>query len=402
MDDFVRRVHVFHRYCDEMRVDAAFDLAAQLEQSARTAGNQLMLGVCQARIGLFAQAERSLSGVLSSFPPPDERGPRVVAELATVKNHLGKIAEGAALEKQLYLKNQYTIEDPTRAAFVPIFREKMLEDGESVAGKRVFVVLGGGLGDAIEQLRNIDNLLAEGAREVFVNTPEPLHELVSNSALRVTQQRGIVEELAQCDCIAIGNMLNWRYWRDGAVSAKRTDYLRPVRPRETQIEVLPQPGKRKIGIVWRSTNATWLTCRHEPFRSMALSTLEPLLADPHGRFYSLQFGALTPDEQTLLARYEVVDASPAIRSFADLADIVMQLDLVITIDSAAAHLCGALGVPVWNLLAGVSDWRWGDAAQRATPLYASMRLFRQRALGDWEPVIADVAAELAQIELAAH
>jgi hypothetical protein len=75
---------------------------------------------------------------------------------------------------------------------------------------------------------------------------------------------------------------------------------------------------------------------------------------------------------------------------------------VITIDSAPAHLCGALGVPVWNLLARVSDWRWGDAAQRTTPLYASMRLFRQKTLGDWRPVITDVAAELAQFAVAGH
>jgi hypothetical protein len=260
----------------------------------------------------------------------------------------------------------------------------------------------GGHGDAIEQFRNIDNLIAEGAREICVNTPEPLLELVSNSALTVTQQRGTLEELARCDCIELGNMLNWRYWREGATTVARTGYLRPVQTWGAPIHVLPQAGKKKIGIVWRSTNSTWLTCRHEPFRSMALATLEPLLADPHSRFFSLQFGALTEAEQTLLARHDVVDASPAIRSFADLAEIVMQLDLVITIDSAAAHLCGALDVPVWNLLAQVSDWRWGDAAQHTTPLYPSMRLFRQKTLGDWAPVMADVAARLAQIEPGAH
>ncbi|MBB3261417.1 hypothetical protein F4827_006254 [Paraburkholderia bannensis] len=86
---------------------------------------------------------------------------------------------------------------------------------------------------------------------------------------------------------------------------------------------------------------------------MELATLAPLLADPHSRFFSLQFGALTEAERAILARHDVVDAARSIRSFADLADIVMQLDLVITIDSAPAHLCGALDVPVWTLLARV-------------------------------------------------
>ncbi|NIE62411.1 glycosyltransferase family 9 protein [Burkholderia sp. Ax-1719] len=402
MDDFKGRVIQFHQYCDAMRVEAAFELAAQLERTAVTGADHVMLGICQSRIGWFAQAEHTLSGVLPSLAPGEALTRRVSAELATVKNQLGKIEESAEIEKQLYSRRCYTIADPARAAFIPLFRERLLEDGDTVEGKRVFMVLAGGQGDAIEQFRNIDNLLAEGASQICVNTPESLRELVSNAALAVTHQTGTFDELAQCDCLMLGNIMNLRYRSPDAPKVSRVGYMRPAQIRKNPVRLEPLPGKIKIGIVWRSTNATWFQCRHEPFRSIPLPVLEPLLAQAQIQFFSLQFGALTQAEQAILARHHVVDAAPAVRSFADLADIVMQLDLVITIDSAPAHLCGALDVPVWNLLAQVSDWRWGDAAQRTTALYPSMRLLRQRVLGDWQPVVAELCAQLARIEVLAH
>ena len=80
--------------------------------------------------------------------------------------------------------------------------------------------------------------------------------------------------------------------------------------------------------------------------------------------------------------------------FADLAAVVDQLDLVITIDSATAHLAGALGKACWLLLPSRgTDWRWGDAGE-ASAWYGSLRLFRQDASARWEPVIGEVAAAL--------
>lgn len=397
MSDFRTGVLMFHQHCNEKRVEAARDLVERLGQAAMSEADHIMLGFCQSRIGMFAQAESTLSRVLPSLTPREADAIHVASELATAKLHLGKIDEGSAIDKLLHSRSWYTLRDPALAGFIPLFKEKLLEDGDTVEGKRVFVKFAGGHGDFIEQFRNVDNLLAEGASVVCAHPRESLCELFANTPVPLTQRRGTYAALAECDVIAFGHMLNWRYWRDGAPAAARADYLRQVRARERPIHVAPQPGKRKIGIVWRSTNATWEACRHEPFRSMALSTFEPLLADTGSRFFSLHFGGLTESEQAMLARHDVVEAAPLVHSFADLAEIVKQLDLVITIDSAAAHLCGALDVPVWNLLAQVSDWRWGDAAQRTTPFYRSMRLFRQKTLGEWEPVIAEACAELARV-----
>ena len=80
--------------------------------------------------------------------------------------------------------------------------------------------------------------------------------------------------------------------------------------------------------------------------------------------------------------------------FTDTAAVMRNLDLVITCDSAPAHLAGALGVPVWIALAAMSDWRW--LSQREdSPWYPTLRLFRQKRQGDWDEVFGRITAEMA-------
>jgi hypothetical protein len=85
--------------------------------------------------------------------------------------------------------------------------------------------------------------------------------------------------------------------------------------------------------------------------------------------------------------------SGELKDFADTAALIEALDLVITADTAVAHLAGALGKPVWILLPFVPDFRWGVSGA-ATPLYPSARLFRQPSAGAWDQVIANVVRVL--------
>jgi tetratricopeptide (TPR) repeat protein len=146
------------------------------------------------------------------------------------------------------------------------------------------------------------------------------------------------------------------------------------------------PGS-KIGLVW------WGNPKPDPARSVPLPVLAPLALVPGVTFYSLQKGDVPADAAAVPAGMNFIDVSHEIKDFADTAAAMMCLDLIITIDTAAAHLAGALARPVWTMLPWSPDWRWMlDRAD--SPWYPTMRLFRQRDRGDWHSVASQVADEL--------
>ena len=144
------------------------------------------------------------------------------------------------------------------------------------------------------------------------------------------------------------------------------------------------PGGFRVGIAWQGNRER----REDDGRSIALHHFAPLAEIPGVRLISLQkdtgteqLGGL-PDVETLGADF---DSGPD--GFIDTAGVMMNLDLVITSDTAVAHLAGALGRPVWLALRAVPDWRW-LLNRTDSPWYPTMRLFRQAARGDWPPVFA--------------
>ena len=152
---------------------------------------------------------------------------------------------------------------------------------------------------------------------------------------------------------------------------------------------LPADGLR-VGLAWSGhrDNAR----DHE--RSVPFARLAPLLSVPGTSFLSLQKDIRTTDADDFGRCGNVLDLRAELRDFADTAAVIGQLDLVITVDTAIAHLAGAMGKPVWVLLPRVPDFRW--LLDRTTsPWYPSVRLFRKRQADTWDAVIAGVAAELA-------
>jgi ADP-heptose:LPS heptosyltransferase len=98
----------------------------------------------------------------------------------------------------------------------------------------------------------------------------------------------------------------------------------------------------------------------------------------------------------LEAPVRLVDLRDELKDFADTAAIVANLDLVITVDTAVAHLAGALGKPVWILLTNAPDWRW-FLEREDSPWYPTARLFRQSRHGNWQEVLARLERELRQL-----
>jgi ADP-heptose:LPS heptosyltransferase len=96
---------------------------------------------------------------------------------------------------------------------------------------------------------------------------------------------------------------------------------------------------------------------------------------------------------------KVIDLSGALQDFADDAALVSELDLVISIDTALAHLAGALGCSTWTLISHPAEWRWRPEGERS-PWYPTMRLFRQQRAGDWDEVVERVALALGELRAA--
>jgi Flp pilus assembly protein TadD len=142
----------------------------------------------------------------------------------------------------------------------------------------------------------------------------------------------------------------------------------------------------RIGIAWSGTPSPWN-------RAVPLELLRPLAQRPDSELHTLQTEIWPADRITLNALPQVHDHSDQLADFADTAALVSLMDLVISIDTAAAHLAGALGMPTWLLLPVGPDYRW-MLERPDCPWYPTMRLFRQRALHDWQSVVDAVMRKL--------
>jgi tetratricopeptide (TPR) repeat protein len=159
-------------------------------------------------------------------------------------------------------------------------------------------------------------------------------------------------------------------------------------------KILLDIGKAfKVGIAWQGTPSY----RHDRLRSIPLAHFEPLARLPGVTLISLQKGPGTEQLQAIAGKFTVVDLGGNLDetagAFMDTAAVMKNLDLVISSDTAVAHLAGALGIPVWTALQFVPDWRW-LLEREDSPWYPTMRLFRQTRHGDWDGVFNRVAEEL--------
>ena len=250
-------------------------------------------------------------------------------------------------------------------------------DGTPLHGKRVLIRCYHGLGDTIQFIR-YGPLVKEIAAEVIVWAQPKLIPLLST-------MRGIDRLLPLHD-----GTPDVEYDLDVEVMELphvfRTT-LRTLPAEVPYIHVDPVPLKRDgrlaVGIAWRAGD--WNERRSIPFPLLA-----PLKAVSGVAWYIFQRGP------TLAEWCDGFGSVPEANNLFEEARVMRSLDLMISVDTMQAHLAGALGVPVWNLLYADADWRWMEG-RNDSPWYPTMRLFRQERPGDWKPVIAQVAAELRRL-----
>ena len=251
-------------------------------------------------------------------------------------------------------------------------------DGAPLAGRTLLVHAERDFGDSIQYIRYVPLLIERGERVVVEVQPE-LVRLFAHSLPGVpvvAHDGGVPAVACQAPLPSLPALFGTRLDNVPArVPYLRSPALAPALPAAA--------GQRRVGLVWASRPGSI----NFDSRYCPLAALAPLLEVPGCRFFSLQMGPAA-DELTRLGPAGPTDLRPSIGDFADTAAIVEALDLVICIDTAVAHLAGALGRPVWLLLPLLPAYRW--LLERAdSPWYPSMRLFRQR-LNRWDEAIADV------------
>ncbi|MDR3099987.1 MAG: hypothetical protein LBV73_23345 [Paraburkholderia sp.] len=158
----------------------------------------------------------------------------------------------------------------------------------------------------------------------------------------------------------------------------------------TRVDALAGDASQRIGLVWAGNP------RHlfDAFRSVPLTALLPLAALAGNAWFAIQKGQGAAQLADVAGRWPLHALGDDLRDFASTAALIEGLDLVITVDTSVAHLAGALGKPVWVLLAAQPDWRWGLGCTDSV-WYPSARVFRQSTLGDWSGVVAELEVALA-------
>lgn len=268
--------------------------------------------------------------------------------------------------------------------------------GESLVGKTLLLRAEQGFGDAI-QFARFSRLVAQRAKAVTLAVPPRLVRLLSESGFPVISEKDVTEGQfdLQAPLMSVPHRLGLsREQMQEGVEDNRYLSTSPERVAAWAQRLGPANGLR-IGIHWQGDP----NYPHDAERSFPLSTLSPLLGLSGVEWFSLQKGygaeqlaklAGAPAVQPIA---EDLDLGPD--GFLDTAAVVMNLDLVITSDSALPHLCGALGKETWLMLPAVPDWRW-ELAGTSSYWYSSLRLFRQPASGDWPSVIDRVGVALAE------
>jgi hypothetical protein len=257
-----------------------------------------------------------------------------------------------------------------------------------VAGRTVLLHAEQGFGDTIQFIRYAPLLAGQGANVICEVQPE-LKPLLSQLAGVAVVAAG--EPLPAFDLHCPLLSLPLAFATQLADIPADVPYLAAPADRVALWQDRLSSGRRRAGFVWSGSP----THKNDANRSIALARLAPLFDDPGVRCFSLQTELRATDRETRGLPH-LTHLGGDIHDFADTAAIISLLDVVISVDTAVAHLAGALGKPVIILLPFAADFRW--MRQRAdTPWYPTAKLMRQPAFGDWDVVIAGLRDELSRM-----
>lgn len=257
-------------------------------------------------------------------------------------------------------------------------------DGSELNGKSILICAEQGFGDTIQFIRYVP-LIAQRGGKVIVVAPEPLYRIIKDVPGVFSIHRPD-EPLPAIDVQIQMMGLPRIFWKEDGTVPPGKAYLKPeMRDVQKWKERLASHARqKKVGLVWSGSAG-------RRYRSMRLTDLAPLAELRNIAWFSLQKGAPREEISSPGQSLDVIDYTDELRDFSDTAALIENLDLVISVDTAVAHLAGALGKPTWILLPLAPDWRW--LLDRSDSIwYPSVRLFRQTELGNWNVPVQAVAA----------
>jgi Tfp pilus assembly protein PilF len=272
----------------------------------------------------------------------------------------------------------------------PAFPGAVEWDGSPPGGKTILLYTEQGFGDAIQFVRFATEVAALGARVIVRCQPELRRLLQSTPGISAVFTPGepAPEFDMHCALLSLPRLL--RITSDTVPA--RIPYITADDAVAAPWRAMASaaPASVKVGLVWASQSPN----PDVALKSASLHAFAPLISVQQTCFYSLQLGEAARQAPGL----PITDVTADIRDFADTAGLIESLDLTISVDTAVAHLAGAMGKPVWILLPHVPDWRW-EPDSKVSKWYPTMRLYRQPRRGDWASLVSQVTKDLQEFAL---
>ncbi len=343
-----------------------------------------------------AEAHNNRGQALKELLRYDEALKSYNSALAVAPDHVAAHCNAAALRlvtgdfERGWADYEWRWKKESVAAAARQFRQPQWRGDAPLAGKTILVHSEQGAGDAIHFCRYVPMLLAAGADVVFEVLP-PLQTLMADfvPAARVVVKGSPLPPFdLHCPLLSLPLAFGTRL--DTIPAEPAYLHARAETAAAWRARLGPKTRPR-IGLMWSGNP------KHElnHTRSMSFRRLLPLI-EADATFISLQMEVGDDDATVLREHGDVVQFGRDLGDFAQTAGLVAELDLIVTVDTSAAHLAAALGRPTWILLSFVADWRW-LLEREDSPWYPTARLFRQTQAGDWDGVIARVRTELGNV-----
>lgn len=274
------------------------------------------------------------------------------------------------------------------------FRSKSADwQGEDLTGRKLLLFSDQGFGDAIQFIRYLP-LVTKATGKTGVWVQKPLQRLMRAAidGCWLETDESIAAEQYEFNCPL--SSLPYIFNTSKATIPQGIPYIRPsdesINTWGVRLDSEDGGERYRIGVVWAGNP----NHENERNRSVAFDIFNTLFEVKEASWISLQVGNRAADLRRKPS--PVVDISCDLADFGDTAAVIRNLDLVITVDSAVAHLAGAMGKPTWLLLPFNPDWRW-QLKREDSPWYPTMRLFRQQEAGQWPEVLQRVKKALTEV-----